>query len=125
MVAGTTVTATVAVAVVPSWSVTEAVSVCGPTDRLAGTTVAPVPRLPSRLDDQRMAADSSPSSGSVALAARRRGLPVRNEPPARGAMSVIVGATFGARTIIVRVARPVTPAELMVAAVTVCVPTER
>src|SRR5262245_53005238 len=125
MTAGTTVIAAVAVVVAPSRSVTEAVRVCAPTVRLAGTTVPPVPRLPSRLDDQRMAADRSPSSASPAVATRRSGLPVRNVPPAGGDRRVIVGATFGGRTVIVREAWPVTPAELVTAAVTVCVPTER
>src|SRR5262245_30234721 len=125
MTAGTTVMLTVAVVVVPSRSVTWAVSVWAPTDRLAGMTVAPVPRLPSRLDDQRMLDERLPSSASAAVAARRSGLPVRKEPPARGARREITGAALGGRTITCRCAWPFTPAEFMTAAVIVWVPTDR
>src|SRR5262245_15907760 len=124
MVAGTTLTATVAVTVAPSRSVIDAVSVWAPTLSPGTVSVAPVPRLPSRLDDQRMAADRSPSSASLAAPPRRKGLPVTNALPVAGPRIVIVGGTFGARTTNDRCALPATPAELVTDALTVCVPTE-
>jgi hypothetical protein len=59
------VTFTVALADVPPWSVTVAVSVCVPAVRLVTVIEAPVPRAPLRLDVQRIAALRLPSSKSV------------------------------------------------------------
>src|SRR5205823_12837055 len=123
--AGTTVTATVALAVAPSASVTDAVSVWAPTDRLGTTSVAPVPRAPSRLDAQRTVAPRFPSSVSVATAPRRTGRPVSRLGCGAGATIVIAGGTSGGRTTTVRSACPTRPPASIAAAVTVCVPTER
>src|SRR5581483_11906396 len=61
-VAAFTATVTVVGPLAPSRSGAVAVSVCVPIDRLGWTSAAPVPRLPSRLDVQRMLALTSPSS---------------------------------------------------------------
>src|SRR5205823_11573435 len=123
--AGTTVTATVALAVAPSASVTDAVRVWAPTDRLGTTSVVPAPRAPSRLDTQRTVAPRFPSSVSVATAPRRTGRPVSRLACGPGATIVIAGGTFGGRTTTVRSACPTRPPASIAAAVTVCVPTER
>src|SRR5207249_1363789 len=95
------------------------------TDRLGTTSVAPVPRAPSRLDAQRTVAPRFPSSVSVATAPRRTGRPVSRLGCGAGATIVIAGGTFGGRTTTVRSAWPTRPPESIAAAVTVCVPTER
>ena len=122
---GTTATTTLALVVAPSASVTDAVSVWVPTDRLGTTSVAPVPRAPSRLDAQRTVAPRFPSSGSAATAPRRTGLAVSRLVCGAGATIAIAGGTLGGRTTIVRSACPVRPPASVAAAVTVCVPTER
>src|SRR5262245_35012223 len=71
-----TFTASVADAEVPEESVTRAVIVCAPTESSGAVTVAPAPRLPSRLDDQAIVAERSPSSGSLAVPVNTTG--VRN-----------------------------------------------
>lgn len=52
----------------PWASVTAAVSVCVPMPRAPAVTAEPTPSAPSRLDDQRICCDRSPSSTSVAAA---------------------------------------------------------
>jgi hypothetical protein len=59
-----------------SWSVAEAVIVWVPSERVR-VIVAPVPRLPSRLDVQWTEAPRSPSTVSVAVAWRVAGSPVK------------------------------------------------
>ena len=116
---------TVAVVVAPSRSVAEALMVCDPTERLARTTVPPVPSAPSRLEAQRTTAPRSPSSASVAVAARSTGFPVMSEVPLVGAAIDTAGATFGGRTMTVRCARPVSPPRSVAEAVMRCVPALR
>src|SRR5256885_11974126 len=89
------VTVTVAAVVAPSRSVAEAVSVWVPTERPGTTSAPPVPRAPSRLDLQLTAAARSPSSASVAVAARSTGFPVRSAVPFTGAAIETAGAGFG------------------------------
>ena len=124
-VGGRTVTVTVEAVVAPSRSVAEAVSVWVPTERPGTTSAPPVPRAPSRLDLQLTAAARSPSSASVAVAARSTGFPVRREVPFAGAAMETAGGAFGSRTTTVRSAWPVRPPRLVADAVIVCVPALR
>ena len=124
-VVGTTLRVTVAVVVAPSRSVAETLSVWVPTERLGTTTAPPVPRAPSRLELQRMAAARSPSSASVAVAARSTGFPVRREVPFAGAAMETAGGAFGGRTTTVRSAWPVRPPRSVADAVMTCVPALR
>ena len=124
-VAGTTLMVMVAVVMPPSRSVAEALMVCDPTERLARTTVPPVPSAPSRLEAQRTTAPRSPSSASVAVAARSTGFPVMSEVPLVGAAIDTAGAMFGGRTMTVRCARPVSPPRSVAEAVMRCVPALR
>src|SRR2546428_14031308 len=106
---GTTATTTLALVVAPSASVTDAVSVWVPTDRLGTTSVAPVPRAPSRLDAQRTVAPRFPSSGSAATAPRRTGLAVSRLASGAGATIAIAGGTVGVRAANGPPALPVRP----------------
>src|SRR5439155_198863 len=74
---------------------------------------------------QRTAVLRSPSSASVAVAARSTGFPVMSEVPLVGAAIDTAGATFGGRTMTVRCARPVSPPRSVAEAVMRCVPALR
>ena len=76
----------------PPESVTAAVTVCSPTVSALVVTVAPVPRLPSRLDVHSIRLDSSPSSASRAWAAKVIASRWKKMDPAAGAAMVTVGA---------------------------------
>ena len=106
---GTTATTTLALAAAPSASVTEAVSVWVPTDRLGTTSAAPLPRTPSRLDVQRTLAPRFPSSTSVAAATRSAGRAVSSVACGAGTTTAIAGGTLGGRTTTVRCARAARP----------------
>src|SRR5207248_2450778 len=77
---GFTVKLTLAVPVAPSESRAAAVRTCTPSWRRTTVRVAPAPRSPSRLDDQRMPALGSGSKSSVAVAARVTGVPANADP---------------------------------------------
>src|SRR5437867_3689862 len=96
-----------------------------PTERPGTTTARPVPRAPSRLDVQTSAAPRSPSSASVAVAARSTGLPASNAVPAAGATTPTTGGAFGGRTTTRRTASPVSPPASAATAVMLCVPAPR
>src|SRR2546429_2140622 len=76
----------------PTASVTEAVMVCVPVERLLSAKLAPVPSEPSRLEVQWIAAPRSPSSASVAVAVEVIAAPGAKTEPAAGAVSVRGGA---------------------------------
>ena len=75
----------------PSWSVAEAVIVWLPSES-ARVIVAPVPRLPSRLDCQWTDAPRSPSTVSVAVAWRVTMSPVKYRELVGGWTMWTVGA---------------------------------
>ncbi len=87
-----TVTLTEALPVRPRMSETEAARVCSPTDRLERLSVPPVPRAPSRFELQARSAVISPSSSSVAVAAKEMVSPSTNTAPSAGEVSVTTGA---------------------------------
>src|SRR5207247_11280615 len=90
---GLMVTRTLLATVTPSRSVTVAVSVCGPSGNAGIVSVAPAPSGPPRLDAHRTAAPRSPSSTSVAEAARTTGRPASNAPPSPGPWTAMTGRT--------------------------------
>ena len=96
-VEGRIATVTVDVAVAPSRSVTTAVRVCVPSERLGTSSSWPVPSAPSRLDVHRMVALRSPSSASEASPLRSTALPASSAPPSSGLMMLTTGGTFGPR----------------------------
>src|SRR3990172_9436724 len=73
--AALTTTVMVALADLPPASVTEAVRVWVPELSVVTLRGVPVPRVPSRLDDQAMAAARLPSSGSLAVPVKVTVLP--------------------------------------------------
>ena len=119
---GFTVKLTLAVPVASSESRAAAVRTCTPSWRRTTVRVAPAPRSPSRLDDQRMAALGSGSKSSVAVAARVTGVPANADPSPGGAVMVTTGAVFGPRTRRLIRASPGWPLESVADAVIVCVP---
>src|SRR5206468_13106270 len=76
-----------ALALLPPASVTRAVIVWVPLCRPVGVSVAPMPRIPSRFDDQATAAPRLPSSGSAAPAVSASGWLEAAVAPAAGAES--------------------------------------
>src|SRR5581483_8698564 len=87
--------------------------------------VVPVPRLPSLLDFHVIVLERSPSSASMAVAARTTGFPERRLAPSPGVWIVTTGGTFGGRMTTVICARPTRPPRSVDDAVMLCVPTER
>ena len=75
-------------------SVTEAVMVCGPSERVEVLTEAAVPKEPSRLDDHTILSLSVPSSVSVAVPSKVTKVPLIKEAPGSGESIVTVGGVF-------------------------------
>ena len=116
-----TTTVVRACAVFPPLSVTEAVIVWVPERSEVRTSLPPLPSGPSRLELQVIAEVRSPSSASLAIAARWTGSPGATSPSAGGVI-VTVGAAF---TTMVRRALAAFPPRSLTEAVTVCVPERR
>ena len=72
--------------------VAAAVTVCSPMLSVLVMIAAPAPSAPSRLDIQTMRLDTSPSSASLASAAKRTGSPWTTTAPLAGAAMVTAGA---------------------------------
>src|SRR5437763_13532824 len=85
-------TVTDRLAVRPAASVTDAVMVCVPVDRVLSAKLAPVPSAPSRLEVQWIAAPRSPSSAAGAVAVNVIAAPGARTEPAAGAASAGAGA---------------------------------
>ena len=102
--------------VLPPWSVAEAVSTWVPVESALVVIVPPVPRTPSRLEVQAIAAVRLPSSRSLAVALRVTGAPGSKVAPAVGELMVTVGVLL---TTTVIVARPVLLPESVAEAVMV------
>ena len=107
--AGCTTSVIPACAPRPPESVTLAVMACIPARRLAVVRLAPVPRRPSRLDDQRSDAPRSPSWESTAVAVRVSGIPAVTVVALGGEVMVTTGGTFGVPTVTVTCACPASP----------------
>ena len=107
----------------PPESVTKAVIVWVPTERTAEKE-PPVPMAPSRDDVQVRLPVRTPSSGSVAVPAKRMLVPSVKVLPLGGAITVTVGGVFGL-TVTVIESLPAKPPESVTKAVIVWVPTER
>ncbi len=90
---GFTVTVIAAEPCKPPLSVTEAVIVCVPPDRVFVENDPPEPMLPSRLEVHARLAVRSPSS-SVAVPVNVMGSPWVNVDPFAGAVIVTVGGAF-------------------------------
>jgi hypothetical protein len=120
----TTLTVIWAVPVSPPLSVTEAVIVCVPTERLFVEKEPPVPMGPFKLDVQASEAVRLPSWVSLAVPLNVMEAPWLKVDPLAGAVIETVGAVF-ATTLTVIWAVPVSPPLSVTEAVIVCVPTER
>ena len=106
----------------PPLSVTDAVMVWVPTERVAIEKETPVPIAPSRSEDHDRLAAISPSSVSMALPVNVIKLPAVNEAPSTGAVIATTGAVL---TVTVIQEEPKTPPLSVTDAVIVWVPTER
>src|SRR5439155_23247491 len=92
---------------------------CVPADSVLTVTLGPVPRRPSRLEVQMIAAARLPSSTSVAVAVKLAAAPGSKLAPVAGAVIATVGVALTAMVI---VARPVVLALAVAAAVIVWMP---
>ena len=122
---GAIVTVMLSESVRPPESVTEAVIVCVPTDKLEVETVPPEPITPSMLEVQVRLPLKLPSSGSLAVPVKVTEALERCELLSAGAMIVAAGAVFGGAIVMVMLSESVKPPESVTEAVIVCVPTDR
>lgn len=109
----------------PPESVTEAVIVCMPTDRLEVEIMSPEPIPPSMLDVQVRLPLRLPSSVSLAVPVKITELPDKYELPGAGEVIAIVGEVLGVVIMTLMLFEPVKPPESVTEAVIVCVPTDK
>ena len=112
--AALTTSVSVATALLPPRSVTEALIVCVP-ERSVETTEVPVPSVPSRFDVQTIAVPRSPSSASSAVPVSVIVSVGANRAPSAGPVIRTVGAAFTTSTIAARAVLP--PASTTVAVI--------
>jgi hypothetical protein len=101
-------------AVLPPLSLTDAVIVCVPTERLPLLIEAPVPSDPVTLELHWMLDEMLPSSASIALPVNVTFVSAWNEAPLSGDEIITDGAAFGAVTVICLLAVSVPPGPLTV-----------